>query len=272
MNKNKACRPVGIRPSLMAWIVSASALILAGQSVSAQQAPPIGLAGRSEQAASGEEKIIWEVVFRDDFEGRSELGEEYAMKEQSQGGWKLENGVMVAKQNRPEHGTVLRRNLNFSDMRFQFDFRFTEQKQWANINVVFDDSKEKTVHSGHITRVSISRNRIYLSDDKLGSMNNDVRKMRKMEQRTPEQEKQLAERLAATSTEHEIDLSDDQWHHATVTVIGSKLHVEIDGREIASLDSPGNDHSTRDKFGLTVTGKFPIEFDRWVVMVPAGDK
>ena len=87
---------------------------------------------------------------------------------------------MVARQNRPEHGTVNRRELDYSNMQFQFDFRFTEPKQWCNVNVVFDDSKEKSVHSGHISRVSISlpRDSVYLSDDKLGSMNLEVRNMR----------------------------------------------------------------------------------------------
>lgn len=217
----------------------------------------------------GSDRGSWKVVFKDDFEGRSELGKDYVRKAQSKEGWNIRDGVMVAKQNRPEHGTVLRRELDYSDMKFEFDFRFTEKKQWCNFNVVFDDSKEKSVHSGHISRVSISRNAIKLSDDKLGSMNKEIRDLRKLKDKTQQQEQELAQRLANTSLNTKVKLSDDKWHHAVITVVGSEIRVVLDGEEVGVLDSPGNDHKTRDRYGFTVTGKIPVEFDNLIVSVPA---
>jgi len=40
---------------------------------------------------------------------------------------------------------VLRRELDFSDMEFEFDFRFLKEKTYDRFNVVFDDSNEPTV-------------------------------------------------------------------------------------------------------------------------------
>lgn len=258
-------KPFGFMPST--GIFQVAFLMLVGS------APQIVFAEREAIAAEGGSRSPeWQVVFKDDFDGRKELGEGFERKDSSIAGWSVDDGVMSARQNRPEHGTVMRRSLAYSDMRCEFDFRFIEKQTWGTLNIVFDDSQEKSVHSGHITRVSISRNRIYLSDDKLGSMNLEVRKLRKLQDLSDTQKKELARRLEGTAIEKKMDISDDGWHHVVITVSGPTLRVMFDGKEVGVLESPGIDHPTRNKYGFTVSGKTGVQFDNWVVSVPASAK
>ncbi len=210
----------------------------------------------------------WRLVFADDFDARAQLGDGYVVNEQSQAGWKVADGLLVAKQVRDDHGTVLRRMLDFGDMQFEFSFRFTEAKSADRFNVVFDDSNDSTVHAGHISRVSVSRRAVKLSDDKNGSMNNQVRELRKLHAPTKVQQHELERRLEGTVLEIPAKLDDTQWHRMKIVVQGSKKSVTLDGKAIGTLDSPGIDHPSRDKFGFTVAGKNAVEFDNWKVLVP----
>lgn len=209
----------------------------------------------------------WRIVQSDDF-SRSALGNDYVIKDVSESGWAVEKGVLVGRQTRDEHGAVIRRMLDHGDIRFECRFRFREQQDWSKFNLVFDDSNEKSVHSGHISRVSVTRRDIVLSDDKTGAMNNEIRKLRQLSTRTPEQQKLLDTTMAKTTKSVRVDLNDNIWHTLGVKIVGSEMSVELDGKPIASLASPGVNHMTRNKYGFTVSGS-AIEFDDIRVAVPS---
>ncbi len=211
----------------------------------------------------------WELVVADDFE-RTELGEQYTVPEKHKAGWVIENGVLVGRQVSPDHGSVIRRMLDFGDCTFECRFRFSSSEKGSRFNLVFDDSNDKSVHAGHISRVSVSRFGIKLSDDKTGGMNKEIRALRQLPNRTKEQQKELDQRLKTTTQQAKLRLKDDQWHKLWVQISGSQMTVKLDGKSVGSLDSPGINHATRDKFGLTVAAQ-KIEFDDWKLWVPANE-
>ena len=61
--------------------------------------------------------------------------------------------------------------MDFDDVDIQFNFRFGDGKSF---NFVIDDANEKSVHAGHICRVSIIPKYLRIGDDKTGSMNLEV--------------------------------------------------------------------------------------------------
>lgn len=207
----------------------------------------------------------WKVVSADNFE-RSGVGDEYVLKADAKPGWAVKDGVLVGHQVRSDHGAVIRRMLDFGDIEFECRFRFAAPG-YSRFNLVFDDSKEKSVHSGHITRVSVSRTTITLSDDKTGGMSNEMRALRKLENRTAKQQEQMDRKIDETTKKVKVSLKDDHWHQLWVRIEGSRMSVKLDGKLLATLDSPGVDHPTRDKYGFTVAGK-AIEFDELQVSLP----
>lgn len=195
-------------------------------------------------------------VFEDDF-NRSALGDEYDSARGTEDAWTVVEGVLVGKQTKSDHGAVIRKDIKFDDIDLEFDFRFNGGKRF---NFVLDDKKEKSVHSGHICRVSISPKRISVTDDKTGNMNLKVRKQRQSKDLSPQQKKSLEELLATKTNSAAVNLKKGQWYRLGVRIEGDRLEASLDGKKIAELSSPGIDHPTKSKLGMTVTGS-TIDFD-----------
>ena len=114
----------------------------------------------------------------------------------------------------------------------------------------FTIANEPTAHAGHISRISVSRSAIILHDDKTGFYNKEVRTLRKLESPTIEQKEEVARRLDGKSREVPVNLRDDKWHHVKITVNKSVMTVELDDKEIGTLDSPCIDYPTRNRYGF----------------------
>ncbi|SMP43749.1 protein of unknown function [Neorhodopirellula lusitana] len=195
-------------------------------------------------------------VFADDFE-REEVGEGYAQGTYGKEAWTLVDGVLIGKQTRSDHGSVLRKNVKFDNIDLEFDFRFSGGKRF---NFVLDDQHEKSVHAGHICRVSISPKRIAVTDDKTGNMNLEVRKQRKSTTLSPAEKESLDQLLASKTNAASVDLKKGRWYRLGIRIDGDLLEASLDGKKIAELRSPGIDHPTKSKLGMTVTGS-TIDFD-----------
>jgi hypothetical protein len=71
------------------------------------------------------------LIFSDDFEGRSELGNGYSKAfAKTADTWVLAKGVLTGKQTSPDHGSIIRRKLAFKDAEFEIDFRFRGGKRF----------------------------------------------------------------------------------------------------------------------------------------------
>ncbi len=207
------------------------------------------------------------LIFEDAFEGREGLGNAYVNKDPTGKAWTIKDGVLFASQVNPKHGCVMRKPMKFADLDVEFDFRFNGGKSF---NFVVDDQKEKSVHAGHICRVSVFKNSIMVGDDKLGAMNRDVRAQRLDPNLPKAKQKALEELLKRTRASGKIKLESKQWHTLRVQIEGETMRAFLDGKLATELTSAGFAHPTKTQFGMTVNGS-TIDFDNLKVYQNAAD-
>lgn len=204
------------------------------------------------------------LLFSDDFEDRSEIGPHYITALAGSDAWTIRDGALIGKQTNPDHGAVIRKELTFADIDIEVDFRFSGGSRF---NFVIDDKNEKTVHAGHICRVSISPKNLKISDDKTGGMNLEVRALRRTENLSESKQQALDALLKRTFKSATIDLKQGQWYRLRVRIQKDLMEAHIDQKLVASLRSPGFAHTTKTKFGLTVN-EATIDFDNLEVGEP----
>lgn len=190
------------------------------------------------------------LVFEDSFE-REMLGDRWQVTIKS---FSIRNGRLRGQEDPSRgHGAVTRAVVPFRNAVIDFAFRFTDGK---NFNLVINDKACKSVHAGHICRVSFSPARVRIADDKEGFMKNEIFEIRQDKARRAEIQQLLKGRDVVIPNK----LAEGQWHQATVTINNDTMSVRIDGESIGSLTSPGIAHPTKTDFGFTVIGH-EIEFD-----------
>ena len=197
------------------------------------------------------------LIFSDDFESRTEIGDDYVTALAGTEAWTIKEGILIGKQTNPGHGAVIRKELQFGDIDIETDFCFNGGSRF---NWVIDDKNEKSVHAGHICRVSISPNSLKISDDKTGGMNLEVRAQRQDKNLSEKKKKALEDLLQRTSSSAKLALKRGQWYQLRVRIEGELMEVYIDSKLVASLRSPGIAHPTKTKFGPTVN-EATIDFD-----------
>jgi len=217
--------------------------------------------GRNAPVAKPTTSDVSKAIFSDDFEGRTELGDGYKTARGMADAWTIRDGVLIGKQTNDDHGAVMRKELEFDDFDAEFDFRFSGGK---NFNFVIDDANDKSVHAGHICRVSVFPKRIVIRDDKFGAMNLEVRRKRQSNTLIKVAQKELDDLLSRTQASGTVELKQERWYKLNVLIVGDQMTVSLDGKPIAELKSPGFDHSTKTKFGMTVNGT-TIDFDNLIV-------
>ncbi len=199
-----------------------------------------------------------ELMFSDDFE-RTELGDWKVIIP----GFKVADGVLVATQDRDDHGSVGRVYVPMKDVIVSFRFKLAGS---PTFNVVFDDKNHKGSHAGHICRVAVAAKQIRLGDDKEGVMRNDIFEMRRDPARKAAADKLIVGRGAAVKA----DIEQERWYAMTIEVVGDEMRVSLDGEAIGYLQSPGLAHPTKESVHFTVNGN-AAHFDDvkiWQAKVP----
>jgi len=205
----------------------------------------------------------WETVFKDNYEGRTNIGPGYSTARGMEDAWVVTDGVLLGEQTNVDHGAVIRVDRDFDDVDIQFDFQFMGGK---NFNLVIDDKNDKSVHAGHICRVTVSPKRLTISDDKTGGMNLKVRKQRKNKNLSTEDSIKLAKIMEETRSSVATKIQPNQWHNLRVRIKGDIMKAFLNGELKTSLKSPGFDHPTKTTLGFTVNGS-KIGFDNFVIKV-----
>lgn len=211
----------------------------------------LGVISSNAWAGEGEPTVKkGKLLFQDTF-GRKELGEAWSVHPHS---FRIEKGVLIAAQ-RPDadHGAVSQTFVDFKDVVLEFSFKFDGS---PGFNVVIDDRHHRDSHAGHICRVTVRRGRVTLQDDKTGAMRNDIFKMR----RDPKRRKEAAKLLIGKSKSVPVKFKPGQWYTMKVTLTGSTMRVDLDGKPLATLQSLGIDHKKKTDFGFTVIDR-SMHFD-----------
>lgn len=181
------------------------------------------------------------LLFADDFE-RTDLGQWKVIIP----GFKVKGGVLIATQDRDNHGSVGRVYLPMKDLVMSFRFKLAGSPRF---NVVFDDKNHKGSHAGHIVRVAYAQRQIRLGDDKEGIMRNDIFKMR----RNPETKEAADRLLVGRGSNVRATLEQDRWYSTTIEIVGDEMRVTLDGIAIGYLKSPGLAHPTKQSVHFTVS-------------------
>lgn len=187
------------------------------------------------------------LIFSDNFE-RQDIGENWIIREKFDGAFAIQKGVLEVKElPNAGHGSVARAEFNFSDVVIEFDMQFNGGKRF---NLVMDDRYCKSVHAGHISRVSFSKKGFLVQDDKTGGMNLKIRNQIK---KNPRKKAELKNFLDAKKSFIKMNFKENKWYHVKIIKKRDVLECVIDGK-IAQIKSPGISHSTLNRFGPTVIG------------------
>ncbi len=189
-----------------------------------------------------------ELLFVDDFE-RTDPGSWKVIIP----GFKVEDGVLVATQERDDHGAVGRAYLPMKDVIVSFRFKLEGS---PGFNLVFDDKNHKGSHAGHICRVAVTKNQIRLGDDKEGVMRNDIFEMRK----DPDTKARAEKMLEGRSAKVKAAIESGKWYTMTVELKGDEMRASVDGTPLIYLKSPGIAHPTKESLHFTVNGR-GVHFD-----------
>lgn len=197
------------------------------------------------------------LVFADDF-GRESVGDAWRGP---MGHWRLEDG-MLAGSEKPDdgHGAVIQTYLDFSDLVLEFEFEFRGSNSF---NVVIDDRHHRGSHAGHICRAVVSGSAIRIGDDKTGIMEKRIFAMR----RDPARKAEAEALVVGKQKSFPVEIGVKERHLLRISIVGDTMSVDLDGRKLGVLNSPGIGHLTKTDFGFTVPGG-GVAFDKVRAWLP----
>lgn len=204
------------------------------------------------------------LVFSDDFE-RSEKQE---LKDEPGNGWNtssswsakgnkevdlIDGALHIYIHAEANHAVDVGHAFAFTDGTATMRFKFHDAKDTLNLN--FADPSCKEVHAGHLCQTVFGTTRTTLVDYKTGGMLLKYREARKAGTLSKEDEALI--KTKQKSFPHEISLN--EWHALSVTIVGETMTAAVDGKPIGSFSSPGIGHPTKQMLRLLVSNKVTID-------------
>jgi hypothetical protein len=198
-----------------------------------------------------------ELLFSDDFAAGPELGKAWGQVVPI---FTWENGAMKGTQMRWDtpaqdgkpavvgHQAVVGTDVPTKDSVIEFRFRFAGA---TGVSAEFDDRKFTGSHYGHICMARVTPKGVMLSDQKEGSMRNDIYEMSK----DPTKKDERNKLLAGKSVTFPVEVDVEKWHDFALETVGDTMRVMLDGKPVAFLKSPGIAHATKSKVEFGCQGK-----------------
>jgi hypothetical protein len=183
--------------------------------------------------------------FEDKFE-RPTLGDQWQI---GGGVYTLHDGYLTAGEKEGnKHPGIFKIWKDFGDVVLKFSFRFDGTKGFS---IVFNDPGEKSVHSGHVVRLSVALKSVTLTDDKTGLMS-----LQWIDKRTDPKFKDDIEAVRAkASRRFAYDFKPGQWYALTMEVIGDEMRVTVDDQFVGKFNSPGFAHPTKKSIHFSISGR-----------------
>jgi hypothetical protein len=197
-----------------------------------------------------------DLLFSDSFD-RTELGKEWKVVVPT---YAIEDGVLKGTQTRVNapaaegkpavvgHQAVIGTDVPTKDSIIELRFRLGGA---TALSAEFDDRKYTGSHYGHICFVRVTPKSVTLTDQRDGSMRNDIYEMSK-DPSTKEQRNKL---LAGRSASFPMQIDADKWHHLVLETVGDTMRATIDDKPVAFLKSSGIAHPTKSRVELGCAGK-----------------
>jgi hypothetical protein len=185
------------------------------------------------------------VLFSDTFE-RESLGDTWQASQRS---FAIRDGVMTGgMRDQATHPAIAKVSTNFRDIALRFSFRFDGAKSF---NIVFNDINEKSVHSGHVARMTVSPNKLTLTDDKTGLMS-----LEWVHKRNDPQFKNAVDQVREEKSHaFPFNWQTGQWYTLLMEVVGDEVLVSIDGKPAGYIRCAGFGHPTKTSFHFSISGR-----------------
>ena len=119
------------------------------------------------------------------------------------------------------------------------------------MDVEFDDRAYTGSHYGHLCRAQVRLNGITILDEREGTQNMVVKKLKE----DPSKKAEVAKLMEGTRVTYPAKLEANKWYTLVVETVGDEMRVLIDGKPMAYLKSAGIGHPTKSKIELGVAGK-----------------
>ena len=185
------------------------------------------------------------LIFSDEFE-RETLGDTWQATQHS---FAIKDGVMTGgMRDGATHPAIVKVSKDFRDIVLRFNFRFDGAKSF---NIVFNDINEKSVHSGHVARMTVSPKLLTLTDDKTGLMSLEWVNKRN----DPKFKDQVDQVRKEKSRPFPFDWESGRWYTLLMEVAGDEVLVSIDGRPTGYFRSPGFGQPTKTSFHFSISGR-----------------
>jgi len=196
-----------------------------------------------------------DLLFSDDFE-RAELGPKWGPVVPT---FTLENGMLKGTQTRVNapaadgkpavvgHQAVIGSDVPTKDSIVEFKFKFSGA---TAVSAEFDDRKYTGSHYGHICFARFTPKSVIVSDQRDGSMRNDIYAMT-----DPSKKDEKNKLLIGRTATFPVKIESDAWHTAVVETVGDTMRVTLDGKPVAFLKSSGIAHPTKSKIEFGCGGK-----------------
>ncbi len=197
------------------------------------------------------------LIFSDDFERK----ESQEKKDEPGNGWStnsawraggnkqvdLKDGAMYIYMHKDaDHAVSVRHDAEFTNGEVEARIKLENPKDTFTLN--FADAKLKTVHAGHLFKVTTGLKKLEIADLKTGVMDLEIRKARMAGKLTPQQQKMLATKKKSFP----VKLQQGKWSSLKVTITGDTITAYLDGREVGSFQSEGFAHPTKRMLRLSV--------------------
>ena len=121
------------------------------------------------------------------------------------------------------------------------------------IDVEFDDRKFTGAHYGHLCRAQVRLTGVTITDERDGTMRNDIYALSQDPTKKEERAKLLVGRQVTYPFPNKLEVG--KWYTLVVETVGEEMRVTIDGNPVAYHKSSGIGHATKSKIELGVAGK-----------------
>ena len=206
------------------------------------------------------------LIFQDDFErnesdeSKEELGNGWSTNSKSrakgnkQADLREDGSLHIYRHKEADHGVSIRHDAEFTDGLIETRFKLENDKDSLGVNIA--DLKDKSVHAGHLFRVTVGLKKLEIADLKTGVMRLDIRTARKSKEELSEEQKKA---LVGKTKRVPIKLEKNKWYKFSMRVAGDTCEVSIDGDKKLSLKSPGIAHPTKRMLRLAIAKQVVVD-------------
>lgn len=204
------------------------------------------------------------LIFQDNFnrnearESEENLGNGWTTNSKARAGGNkqadLRNGTLhIYRHKTANHAVSVRHNAEFKNGSVDLRFMLEDKRDTLGLN--FADMQLKTVHAGHLFKVTIGISTLSITDLKTGTMASKIRAARKAGSLTPAQKKLLASKKRTFP----LKLTTGKWYVLHVNISDRTVRVAIDNKEVGSFTSEGIAHPTKRMLRLSVPREAVID-------------